>query len=207
MSDFHEHGFVKVIAVKKVGSSTLNRAFREQTFEENRVPHFVTMVRHPGARLVSCWNHFHKVRAPQHNGEVRENIGLPALPFYPWCEEVLRRDVLTLDQHVRPQAPEIYDRIEHAPKGSRIFIGQLEQANAKNAALVRYLGRSVTLEEKRRHYHMPWVTFYDKRLLESVRRRFKADMMLWNALVSDGYWQNTGTRKISDDLHFAYNFW
>lgn len=206
MSDFHDLGRVRIIALKKVGSSTLNRAFREQRFDDNQPVRFVTYVRHPAARLVSAWNHFVAVNnQTRFTYEDRENLMLPALPFYEWVEVVLQQDLLSLDHHLRPQAPEIYDRIAKAPLGSRLFIGQLEQANAKIDALVAYVGRSVRFDTGRKHPHAPWHTFYDKRLLENVRGAFAADMALWMAVFPDGYWISDPKAVLSETLTFAYN--
>ena len=183
----------------------MRKAFREQRWDEPHALKFVTYMRHPAARVLSAWNHFVKEPGKHFSYSLKQNFGLPALPFREWVEQLLLTDLLSLDQHLRPQVPEIYDRIVDAQIGAQIYIGQLEQANQTLDPLIEYVGRSVRFDTGRRHPHDPWLTYYDKDLLERTRRAFAADMALWNALVCDGYWISDPKVSIAEQLTFAYS--
>jgi len=204
MSDFQDRGLVKVIALKKTGSSQLRRCFEEKVWERGHVDHvwYVTAHRHPAARLVSGWNHLiNREGMPKHNSFA------PALPFPKFVDWICETPDEGMNDHFRSQVVDLVDRLAMNAIGadSRIIIFQLEQLDqCLGPVCTEYLGRSIATKPYTARRHAPWPTYYDKRMLEAVRRRFRADMALWWNLYTLGYWinhKNTPILSQIRDLH------
>lgn len=186
MSDFHDRGHLKVIAIKKSGSSTLRRTFEEKLWTQVDWPEtrYITVIRHPAARLVSCWNHLVKDRTSGFAG--------PQLPFPEWIDWVIETPDSELDHHVVSQVHDMVGRTLEMQGQCRLWIGMLEQLNACEEDLSRYCKRRIGVAGRGtshvRHRHRPWREYYDLRLLGRVRDRFYDDMRLWMRLYDKGFW-------------------
>lgn len=197
MSDFIDHGRLKIIAIKKAGSSTLRRTFAEKLWELSDWPEirYVTCIRHPAARLVSCWNHLVKDRTSGFAG--------PKLPFPEWIDWVIETPDMELDHHVASQVHDLVGRTLQMEGQCRLWIGQLERLNSVEKHLSNYCQRTLGIAGKAiRHRHAPWYTFYDKRLLERVRDRFYDDMRLWLRLYEKGFW--CSSKQDNMERHFLW---
>ncbi len=201
MSDFHDRGSLKIIAVKKSGSSTMRRTFEENLWTRADWPEtrYVTVIRHPAARMVSCWNHLVKNRPNGFAG--------PQLPFPEWIDWVIETPDSELDHHVASQVHDIVGRTLETRGACRIWVGMLEQLNDCTEPLSLYCKRHVGIAGSAgtavRHPHPPWHTYYDKRLLQRVRERFSDDMALWMSLCPRGYWVSGCDRHLI--RHFQWS--
>lgn len=195
MADIIDCGVVKVIALKKSGSSEISRAFAQHTWEPYGehwdTPRYVTAIRNPGLRLVSCWQHLVKQRYddridPNHD----HNFG-PATCFDQWVVWVLAQSMETLNPHMRMQTYELADHLSQLPQGI-VFVTQLEQVTpiscgAEVKPMTEFLGRRVCVRNQRKRRYAPWLTQYDRVQLQQVRRHFAGDWHLWNHLYATGY--------------------
>jgi hypothetical protein len=183
VSDLIDMRAVKVIALKKCGSSMLHRAFSELMFdpkahEPNRL---VVFVRHPAARAVSAYNHF----------IIRHNAGEafgPRKSFEVWLQWLLDHDPNTLDHHLRPQSLELWDRFQAQPV-SHLFLCVLEKSVDALDDLTEFMGgHQPDIKTDIRHPHPPWPLYFAERndLLEAIRKHFANDMALWMSLVQSG---------------------
>jgi len=201
MSDFHDRGQLKIIAIKKSGSSTLRRTFEEKLWTHNDWPEtrYVTAIRHPAARMVSCWNHLVKDRT--------EGFAGPHLPFPEWVEYVIETPDSELDHHVCSQVHDLVGRCLETEGPCRLWIGMLEKLNVSEGALSTYCKRQLGIAGSAgghvRHRHGPWPTYYDKRLLQRVRSRFHDDMRLWLRLYPDGYWVSGDDMPLLNHFQWA----
>jgi len=214
MSDFHDCGRLKVIAIKKCGSSTLRRTFAEKTwgasdFLETR---YVTCIRHPAARLVSAWNHLVKKRFESDPAFRDRKVGEldwsgPPLSFEDWVDWVIETPDSDLDHHIASQVHDIVGRIHEVQVGNMLWIGQLERLNECEWYLRKYCKRQLGIAGSAgshvRHRHGPWPEYYDRRLLHRVRERFRDDMRLWLRLYGDGYWVSGVDRPLL--AHFVWS--
>ncbi len=189
---------VKVIALKKTGSSQLRRAFEEKVWERRHTQTvwWITAHRHPAARLVSGWNHLIKERP--------NNSFAPPLPFPEFVEWICETPDQGMNDHFRSQVVDLKDTLAGfaIPAGSRMIIFQLEQFDQTVGPVsIEHLGRAIAPEPYTAHRHAPWPTYYDKRLLQAVRRRFRLDMALWWNLYHRGYWISDEKREILSQIN------
>lgn len=198
MADLLDFGFVKVIALKKCGSSQFGKAFRDRQFLPYPPHKYVTAIRHPAARLQSLWwGHVrHAIKRP--NGSNRDDRVVswrrnplhtfgPPVPFPEWIEWVLSNQLDQLDVHIRPQYLCLADKLREAPIGSKLWICQLERLTPLHKELSEFVGQPVCVLNKKRHPHGPWVGYYDRDLLERVRKAYAHDLALWLWLWPNGY--------------------
>ncbi len=196
MADITECGVVTSIGLKKCGSSQLNKAFREKTWEYrqfgDKTHRWVTAFRNPAHRLVSCWNHLIRPRyevpgPPQEDlDRLKEKFG-PHWDFPEWCEWVLTLDPEIMNAHMRDQTYELADHLRDTD--GLIWIGQLERMQdlAKNE-LTEWLHWSVAMPNKQRHPYANgiWPNYYPPGLLRKVHRRFATDYKLWMNIYGNG---------------------
>lgn len=204
MSDVIDCGQVQCIAVKKCGSSMWGRALRQRVWEPQhlRDVHYVTAIRHPAARLVSAFNYF--IQSGTREITDQNPYG-PKLPFPDWVEWVLAHRDRDLDHHLHKQMPDIYNQIKSAPRGTRLWIGQLEQITENAPKLSKFVGRNLSISQSNSRDHAPWHTYYDKRLLERVRERYREDMAMWlNLLALDGVWVSSRDKTLSNQLDILF---
>jgi hypothetical protein len=199
LSDRRDCGAVHLIGLKKVGSTQLARAFTNQKWEvQADVPRrYVTFVRHPAARLFSAWNYLVKKRIATINS-ASESVYGPAASWPEWIRWVLDSDLDALDHHLRPQWLELRDALKDSPEHSTLWIGSLDLSERVLPALEHYLARKMILERPNRST-IQWQPFYDRVLLEEVRRRFYGDVWLWMATHQVGY-QFVSTADASNQL-------
>ena len=196
--DVSDHGNLTVIALKKCGSSQLHKAFAEQQWGAHHFPdewgtqRYVTAVRNPAHRLVSCWNHLVKNRhdARDIDPMVEHAFG-PALCFPQWVDWVLAQDQETINPHMRMQTLELADTL-HSLDDGIIFVAQLEQITSLSCghelpALTTWLGRRVCVHRARKAQYGAWQNHFDRVQLQQVRWKFAADYHLWMHLLETGH--------------------
>ena len=205
MSDLLDCGLVKVIALKKCGSSQLRKAFSEKVWDKraywwgvNQQIRYVTFVRHPASRLWSCWHHL--VRRRVDIVEQGESVFGPGLPFCDWLDWVFNSELSVLDHHIRPQAMELRDYADNINQTSKLFIGSLESSQDVLVPLVSYLGgRSINFKRPNREPVPHWLQSIPSSLVKEIRNKFSMDMRLWWSIHSSGY-QIVGNNGLSNQL-------
>jgi predicted NAD-dependent protein-ADP-ribosyltransferase YbiA (DUF1768 family) len=197
VADVNGHGQLTLIALKKCGSSQLHKAFAEKTWDAGHfpdewgTPRYITAVRNPAHRLVSCWHHLVKHRSDDHvDPNIKHPFG-PAMCFQQWVDYVLAQEHETLNPHMRMQTLELADTLLSLDDGI-IFVAQLEQITALSCGaylppLTKWLGRRVPVKRARKAQYGAWQNHFDRVQLQQVRWKFAADFHLWNHLLATGH--------------------
>lgn len=210
MADVNGHGQLTLIALKKCGSSQLHKAFAEVQWEVQHFPddwgkpRYVTAIRNPAHRLVSCWNHLVKNRHEARDIDpMTDHPFGPALCFPQWVDWVLAQDQETINPHMRMQTYELADTL-HSLDDGIIFVAQLEQITAlscgsKLPAMTQWLGRRICVKRARKARYGAWQNHFDRVQLQKVRWVYAADYHLWLHLLETGH-KIFGARSLANML-------
>jgi len=169
----------------KCGSSNIRKAFAGKHWGPHQFPEhrYVTVVRNPAHRLVSCWNHLVRPKIETSTLDGISKFG-PHVDFPEWCRWVLAQDPDSFNAHIRPQTNELAGHLSGAD--GLIWVGQLERMQwLAKGALSDWLGVSMKMPYKPQHGYYHWPDFYDTELLQAVHRYFDRDYKLWMALDSN----------------------
>lgn len=173
-----ECGDLTVFAIKKSASTQLTRAFHGTTHTLG-APAYLTAIRHPAHRLVSCYHHLVKPRYENSEGDHKYG---PPLPFNEWANWVTEQDPGTANAHMKPQSVSLGEVRTGRPEGE-IMMLQVEQLTLMSATyLSAWLGTSVKVEHESKVEYAPWAEHYTLPTLQRVLNYYRDDFDLWCGL-------------------------
>lgn len=198
---------VRVVCIKKGGSSMQHKAYAEMMFDPKAVPddrvRWVVTIRNPLARLVSAYNHF----AVMHRVD-QEKFG-PRKKFNVWLRWWMDQYPTSLDHHLKLQVFDLADTFKQwdDTHDAHLFMCPLEKVIDYADELQQYCyNRRPHVRTDIRHPHAPWWKYYQLPevvpLLSELRLRVRADFVLWWQLVQLGgpaVVRNVNLREMFDE--------